>query len=176
MDITLPRAIRPVADTTTGIGARVSIRSIDRADAASLSELYHSLSPEARHARFLGACGDVALDGNVERLAGAPGFVAVLNAPGPSDGTLVGHVVMLPGSSGSVEVALVVVDGQRGRGIGTALMRAAVGWARRLGFERLTATTYADNLPMRRLLDHVGARKAQWTVDCGVAEGSAFID
>ena len=176
MDITLPGASRPVAQSAIGVGGRVSIRPIDRADAASLSELYHSLSPEARHARFLGACGDVALDGIVEQLAMAPGFVAVLNAPGPNDGALVGHVVVLADRPRSAEVALVVAEGQRGRGIGTALMRAAVESARQLGFERLTATMYADNLPMRQLLDHVGARNARWTIDCGVAEGSALVD
>jgi RimJ/RimL family protein N-acetyltransferase len=175
MDITLPRAPRPVAQSATGLGGRVSIRPIDRADAPSLSELYHSLSPAARRARFLGACGDVALDGIVQQLAAAPGFVAVLNTPGPSDGTVVGHAVVLPDGSRSAEVALVVGEGQRGRGIGTALMRTAAGSARQLGLERLTATMYADNLPMRQLLDGVGARKARWTIDCGVAEGSALI-
>ncbi len=50
MDITLPGAPRPIAQSATGVGGRVSIRPIDRADAPSLSELYHSLSPAARRA------------------------------------------------------------------------------------------------------------------------------
>lgn len=46
---------------------------------------------------------------------------------------------------------LVVLPEQRGRGLGTRLLRAAVDWARKEGITRITLLTDADNLGARGL-------------------------
>jgi len=46
---------------------------------------------------------------------------------------------------------LVVRPDQRGRGLGTRLLRAVVDWARRKGLARITLLTDADNAGARRL-------------------------
>jgi GNAT superfamily N-acetyltransferase len=46
---------------------------------------------------------------------------------------------------------LVVRPDQRGKGLGTRLLRAAIDWARREGLTRITLLTDADNADARRL-------------------------
>lgn len=159
-----PHIVRPVAD------GGISIRPIDVADAEALSDFYAALSPDARRTRFLGACGDAALRVAAARLAGEPGFVAVLDTYGPRDGQLVGHAVFSADRHGGAEIAFAVAEGWRGRGIGTRLMRAVVEAATAAGLRRLTAATYADNLAMRHVLLSAGLPVERDEIDGGVEE------
>ena len=159
-----PQALRPVAH------GGISIRPIDGADASALSAFYHGLSPSSRHDRFLGACGDAALAAAAVRLAGEPGFVAVVDAAGPLDGEIVGHATLSPDGSGGAEIAFAIADTWRGRGIGTRLMGHVVEAATRTGVRRLVAATYADNIPMRRILRGAGLRVERDVVDGGIEE------
>lgn len=133
----------------------VTIRPIESSDADGLFAFYAALSPRTRYARFLAICPGI--DASVAlRFAGVDhrtrdGFVAVLRVGSPSDGSIVGHVCMEPAGHGIEEVAFVVADELQGRGIGTALMQAAVESARRRGIRSLVGTTFATNIPMRRL-------------------------
>jgi protein lysine acetyltransferase len=56
------------------------------------------------------------------------------------------------------EVAFIVGDDYQGRGIGSFLMEALAVAARGEGIRRFTARVLADNLPMRTILDHYGAK------------------
>ena len=55
------------------------------------------------------------------------------------------------------EVAFIVGDDYQGRGVGTFLMEALAVAARSEGIRRFTARVLADNVPMRKILDHYGA-------------------
>jgi acetyltransferase len=149
---------------------RVSIRPIDRSDAGGLSDLYLSLTPESRRSRFLGSVGDGPLHVRALRLAAERGFVAVLDESGPQDGSLVGHIALLPAGKGTAEVAVVVADACQGKGIGTRLVHAAGEEARRLGLRHIVASTFADNVRMRRLLLHSGWPVENDAVDACVEE------
>lgn len=149
---------------------RVSIRPIDASDADDLSDLYLSLSPASRRSRFLGTVGDEAIRARAGLLARQPGFVAVLDEPGPRDGALVGHIVLVPTGPDSVELAIVVADAFQGAGIGTRLVRASADEVRRLGMRRIVASTYADNTSMRRLLLHAGFPVRRDAIDACVEE------
>jgi len=155
-----------------GDGRRVTIRPIDLADADGLCAFYRSLSPGARYARFLGTAAGMG-DGAVTSFArvdhaSAEGFVAVLQERGPADGTIVGHLCLEPDGESSNEVAVAVAGGFRRHGIGKALMAFAVMSARRRGIRRLTATMFATNLPMRRLMLDAGLPAAVDDVAAGV--------
>lgn len=59
---------------------------------------------------------------------------------------------------GVAEVAFIVGDDYQGRGIGSFLMEALAVAARSEGIRRFTARVLAENVPMRTILDHYGAR------------------
>lgn len=64
------------------------------------------------------------------------------------------------------EVAFIVADAYQNKGIGTLLMGAVSIAAKYHGVQRFTARVLSDNLAMRAILDHAGAR---WhRVDLGV--------
>jgi len=51
---------------------------------------------------------------------------------------------------------LVVAEEVEGKGIGSALMRAAEAWAREQGYRKLTLTVFEANRKARALYDHLG--------------------
>lgn len=51
---------------------------------------------------------------------------------------------------------LVVTEPAAGRGIGSALVRAAEAWAREQGYRRLTLTVFETNHAARAVYDHLG--------------------
>jgi CRP-like cAMP-binding protein len=55
------------------------------------------------------------------------------------------------------EIAFIVGDDYQGRGVGSLLMKALIVAAHVDGVEKFTARVLTDNLPMRRILDHIGA-------------------
>ncbi|HET6746258.1 MAG TPA: GNAT family N-acetyltransferase [Candidatus Limnocylindria bacterium] len=152
-------------------GRWVTIRPIESSDGHGLLDFYRRLSARARYTRFLGIGPGVDAEA-AQRFADvdhdhADGFVAVLHEAGPQDGAIIGHLCMEPDRGGSEEVAVAVADGQRGRGIGSALFAAAVRSAARRGVPRLSAMLFATNEPMRRLLLHAPCPRTD-RIDAGI--------
>jgi RimJ/RimL family protein N-acetyltransferase len=149
----------------------VSIRPIERADAAGLSDFYARLSPESRRRRFLG-CG-TRPNADLVRVftqGAGEGFVGILDERGPNDGALVAHASVQPDGEDSAEIAFAVADELQGHGIGRALMETVVQHARKIGLRRLNATLFAENVPMRRLLRNAGCEIRSDSVALGVEE------
>ena len=149
----------------------VSIRPIERADAAGLSDFYARLSPESRRRRFL-SCG-TQLDPELARVftgGEGKGFVGILDELGPNDGAVVAHASVQPDGEDSAEIAFAVADQLQDHGIGNALMEAVVRHARQVGLRRLNAILFAENVPMRRLLRNAGCEIRSDTVAVGVEE------
>jgi RimJ/RimL family protein N-acetyltransferase len=166
-----PRLARGSAVVLEG-DRRIAIRPIDPADADGLRVFYRSLSPRSRYARFLGAAAGIS-DATARRFAevdhsASDGLVAVLQEKGPRDGTIIGHLCLEPDGVGSNELAMAIADGFRGHGIGTAMMRGAIESARDRGIRRLTATMFATNLPMRRLMLGTGLSASVDDLDGGI--------
>jgi GNAT superfamily N-acetyltransferase len=136
--------------------AGLTIRRVRPADSADLHAFYNSLTAESRRARFLGSAAGVG--SGLSRSFCTPdhlhaeGFVARLEGRGDEEGPLVGHLCLEPAGPRRIELALAVADEQQGRGIGRALMRAAVEWAIEHGLEAIVATAFADNGRVLRLL------------------------
>ena len=86
-------------------------------------------------------------------------FVWVLTAERAIDAPIVADARYVREASPTVaEIAFIVGDDYQGLGIGTFLMEALAVAARSEGIRRFTARVLADNLPMRTILDHYGAK------------------
>jgi len=156
----------------------IVIRAIDAADRLELERFYASLSPDSRDARFHGATRGIT-DPEARSFCGPDhlhreGFVAVdehRSDPAP----IVGHLCLEPIEGDSdVEMAVAVADAWQHRGIGLALLAAAIDWATAHGVARLRATIRLSNSAIIGLLRSV-SRPVHVTTD---AEGDleAVID
>ncbi|MBA2496036.1 MAG: GNAT family N-acetyltransferase [Acidimicrobiia bacterium] len=80
---------------------------------------------------------------STERLVGDdPTAVLVVAEVG---GVVVGSITAEHGRSGRVGLGMAIVDGHRGRGIGTALLGWVVDWARERGAHKVTLELWPDN-------------------------------
>jgi GNAT superfamily N-acetyltransferase len=144
------------------------------ADAAALGRFYDSLSPDSRRARFLGSVG--ALPEQASRSFCTPdhihgeGFVAVAAQVGGQRPEIVGHVCLEPISTGQLELAIAVADGQQGRGVGRRLFEAALGWAAERHYRAIVASAFADNARVLRLLSSAPYPPRQRPADGGVVD------
>ena len=130
------------------------IRRVRPSDAAALRCFYDGLSPESRRARFLGWVG--VSDGQSLTFCTpdhvhAEGFVAL--SDGPDDASaVIGHLCLEPAGPHQLELAVAVADAWHGRGVGRALMAAALAWATERGYDEILASCFADNWRVLRLL------------------------
>ncbi len=143
------------------------IRTARPADIPALAEIYLSL---ARHHAAL----DPVEYRVPERQAVHARFAAELEAAEEEDlhvvaevdGVVVGQLDAIggrrrsPGSMrvprASASIGIAVLDGWRGRGIGSALMRAAEDWARERGLDVLELEVATPNEGGRRLYERLG--------------------
>jgi acetyltransferase len=149
------------------------IRSIGPDDRDALVGFYAGLSPESRRARFHGSAPVVG--SGVAAYFCRPdhdlreGLVAeAVDAAGRSE--LIGHVCLEPVGVGVVEMAIAVADSWQRRGVGRALLRAAVDWARANGFETLTASMLCGNAAILGLIRSAGSPVVYGAADGGTIE------
>jgi GNAT superfamily N-acetyltransferase len=132
----------------------VTVRPIAPSDAAALERFYAALSDESRTLRFLGWTAGLGAERSRAFCTAdhehREGFVAV------TGDEIVGHLCIEPDGAGSAEVAIAVADRLHGRGIGRRLMDAGVAWARDAGLRRFTATAFAWNTRLVRLVRSLG--------------------
>ncbi len=137
---------------------RAQIRPVRAGDAAAIAAFYARLTPESRRTRFFGACRAISVR-QAERFAraddrGAHGWIAL-----DAEGAVVGHLCLEPldvPRDRVEEVAVAVAEDWRGRGLGHALLDAAIASARRRGVIALEATMLTGNHPIHALLEHAG--------------------
>lgn len=67
------------------------------------------------------------------------------------------------------ELAVETATGWQHHGLGRLMLDALVAEARKLGIVRLTATYYADNIPVRRLIHHSGL-----AIESGISQGQGY--
>ena len=143
------------------------------ADHDGLEVFYAGLSDESRRTRFLGWSRGIGSSQSTWFCSPdhehREGFVAVVDG-GTAGERIVGHVCIEPDDPSSAEVAIAVAEAYQGRGIGTALVEAAVAWARSEGIRILTATMLASNAPIQRLLTGLPLRCATTPLGCGIVE------
>lgn len=152
----------------------VRVRAIRPADASELQRFYAVLSSESRRTRFLyistGLTPAQSISFCTTDHDHREGFIAVV-AGGPAGSEqIVGHLCLEPDGVDAAEVAIAVADEFQHQGIGRRLLEAGVAWARREHIARLTATMFANNRPIHRLLAGLGLATRLVYADGGVYE------
>lgn len=72
------------------------------------------------------------------------------------DGQVIAHLGLLPTSYGTLELGMVIRDGFREMGIGTALMETGLPWARTTPAHKLELQVWPDNARAIRLYEKFG--------------------
>jgi RimJ/RimL family protein N-acetyltransferase len=140
-------------------GSKVLIRQVQRTDAPLLADGFARLSPQSRRMRFLTTKKELSpaelryftdVDHHDHEALGA------LNQ---ADGRGVGiaRYVRLAEDPQAAEIAVTIVDGWQGRGLGTELLTRLAGRARQEGIHRFTALVADDNTAMAGLLRNMSA-------------------
>ena len=119
-----------------GSGLDFSVRAATEGDRRPLAELLASVAEERD-----GIAAEPPVD--VIRLAASWELDGTLVAV--ADDVIVGEVRVHPSWMGFGEIGMMVADGWRGRGVGTALVKAAAEWARGRGLHKLALTVFPHN-------------------------------
>jgi len=127
------------------------------ATATDLERLMALRTDVAREGRWIGA--ELPLDEEGDRAmlqrgidAGADNVLFVAE----SGGAVVGNLGMHVARYGVAEFGMLVADDWRGRGVGSALVEAAIAWAREAGAHKLALQHWPDNHAAHRLYEKYG--------------------
>jgi RimJ/RimL family protein N-acetyltransferase len=160
-------------------GTRVRIRPVEPDDKPLLAAAMAQLSRESIRRRFLAAKPSLSaaelrylteVDG-VDHIA----LVSVLDDE-PGRLAAVARCVRVEPGATTADFAIVVGDALQGRGLGSVLARALADAARAVGIRRFSATTLADNVAVRRLMDSLAVRVEHRVRRGGVYELVAELD
>jgi GNAT superfamily N-acetyltransferase len=120
-----------------------------------LKRLLVNLNPESRASRFNCAASDALLLRHSQRALTTTAWLAGTIIHQRLSGVVEVYDMCSPGA---VEAAFLVDEGWRRRGLGTALLKAAVQWATKRDRVLLRMTFSRNNWPMRRLAANAGPR------------------
>jgi RimJ/RimL family protein N-acetyltransferase len=141
-------------------GSAVLIRPVRPGDARLVADGFARLSPESRRRRFL-AAKDVLRPAELRYLTDVdhydPEAIGALEAA-TGQGAGIARYIRDRRDRRTAELAVTIVDGWQGRGLGTELVTRLAAYARTRGIERFVALTAGDNVPMGLLLRRMGAR------------------
>ena len=150
--------LSPEQTTALRDGSVVLIRPVRASDAELLAEGFERLSPESRRLRFLTA-----------KDALRPAELRYLTDVDHHDHEAIGALDLATGQGAGIaryirdvkdpktaEIAVTIVDGWQGRGLGTELVTRLAERARAEGIERFVALTAGGNVAMGLLLRHMG--------------------
>jgi GNAT superfamily N-acetyltransferase len=117
-----------------------------------------ALASDPYHARYIGGWGrpgDVAVVADVDGRPVGAAWYRTFSADEPGYGFL---------DEGTPEISIAVEPEQRGRGVGTALLRALCRRAKRDGLEALSLSVEREN-PALRLYERIGFVEVEGTAD-----------
>lgn len=145
-------------------GTRVLIRPIRPDDKDLLRDGFQRLSPQSRYRRFLAPVTELS-EGQLKYLTEVDyvdhfAWIAV-RAERPQVGLGVARYVRIKQEPAVAEAAVTVADEYQGRGLGTLLVALLALAARAAGIRMFRAYLLQDNLPMRELLEQLGAHTHQ---------------
>ena len=157
MTMRLP-TLSPEQTTVLRDGAEVLIRPVRPGDAELLAEGFERLSPESRRLRFLTA-KDVLRPAELRYLTDVDHHdheaIGALD-PVTGQGAGIARYIRDSKDPRTAEIAVTIVDGWQGRGLGTELVARLAEHARAEGIERFVALTAGGNMAMGLLLRRMG--------------------
>jgi len=157
--VTPPGGNLPV---TLADGRRVALRPIPADDKDRIRQGMVALSPLSRRHRFFSAKDE--LDEDVVTYLTEIDYrshfawVAVAVDRSGQPIVAVGRYIAMDGLPPTAEIAFVVADDYQRQGLGTMLLDLLAVVARDTGIDRFYARVLDDNVPMRRMLAHAGAK------------------
>lgn len=149
----------PERKTTLRDGTPVLLREARPEDAPLVRMGFAQLSDRSRQFRFLRAMPRLSED-DLSFLAGADAneVIGALDLIGEvAEPVGMARYVRLPARPETAEVAITVIDSHQGRGLGTLLFGCLAWQAERNGQKGFVALVHYGNVPMRRLLEDLGA-------------------
>jgi GNAT superfamily N-acetyltransferase len=150
-------------------GTRVGLRLVRPGDKPLLRKGLERMSPESRYRRFLGVKHRLS-DAELGYLTELDGYNhlaigAVVRQPDGSDeGIGVARFIRSQTDPGAAEAAVAVIDDWQNKGVGTLLLLRLAAAAREREITRFQARIFAQNLPIRDILQQLGPG-VQTTVD-----------
>jgi acetyl coenzyme A synthetase (ADP forming)-like protein len=168
--ITTEQASAFATDVLLRDGTSLRLRAIRPDDKARLADHFHRLGPESVRHRFFGVKKDLT-EGELSRFT-EPDFerhVGLVGTQQTQDGetiVVVGRYFRLEPADDAIsraEFALAVADEWHGRGAGTVMLEHLSRLAAEAGIERFEADVLEDNVPMLRMLAHLGFEMSERT-------------
>jgi RimJ/RimL family protein N-acetyltransferase len=148
----------PHASAITSYGLSLQVRPVAATDREALAVFFARLTDRSRYQRFMGAKPQLSRR-DLDFLSEVDHRThEALVAVDPSDGAIVAEARYARWNEepGAADLAFVVDDLWQGQGIASLLGAEAVRRAAAGGFERLTASTFADNTAARSVLRRLG--------------------
>lgn len=125
----------------------MTVRPTEERDRRHVAQLYADVAEERL---WIGAEPPVDVEARAASWSLEGDFVAEV------DGEVVGSIHVHASGHGFGEIGMMVAKDRRGRGVGTALMEAAIDWARERGLHKLSLTVFAHNEPALALYRKLG--------------------
>src|SRR5262249_55462208 len=149
-------AVPPRVDSAVPARVDFAIREASSIDHPALREFLTGLSPRVRYLRFFSGAPPTS-QAMLRILTGGTGCTDALVAI--ENGVIIGHAMAsdVTGHAGSrrTEIGVVVADGRRGMGVGSALVRGLLARAQERGATVLVLEGLAEDRPVVTLItDH----------------------
>ncbi|HEV8649497.1 MAG TPA: GNAT family N-acetyltransferase [Actinomycetes bacterium] len=118
------------------------VRTATQADVDTLVELYAAVAAEGR---WIAGEAPVDRDQRRARMAAMLERADVAMFVAEAGGRAVGQLGIELARYGVADLGMLVAEGWRGRGVGSALMEAAIGWARDAGAHKIALQVWPHN-------------------------------
>lgn len=142
---------RPPRTVTDREGRDVELLAADADDHDAVFEMYCSFDPADR-AQGIPPAREEAIDDWLDTILGEE----TLNVVATHEGSVVGHATLVPDRHDEHELAIFVLQGFQGAGIGTSLVETLLGLAQSSGLEHVWLTVERWNDPAVALYKKVG--------------------
>ena len=129
------------------MASEVVVRRAVEEDFDAVFELFEAVAGEGR---WIGAEAPVDRDRRREHFLGTIEAPRAVTFVADLDGLIVGDL-FVSRQFGVAELGMLVRDGHRGRGIGSALMEACIEWCRSSGAHKVVLTVFPHNAAARAL-------------------------
>jgi RimJ/RimL family protein N-acetyltransferase len=143
-------------------GSQVTVRPMNAVDAPLFAAMYERLSPESKRRRFVVAPPTLSAEDLLYLTDVDHRRHDALVALDPDTGDLIGEAryVLMRDQPGAAEVAALVEERWRGRGLATVMLTELSERARENGIERYIALVSPDNEIVLDALERIGAHHA----------------